>query len=215
MYFVPTPPKKLIVYVDGFNLYHGMHDAYGRSKHWLDLVALARSLRPLSTDVKVKYFTAPVLDEPDAESNQTTYIKALEALYPAELTIIQGRYQKKIIKCRKCGHERNQYEEKETDVNIAIHLVADALVSPTHDAMIISADSDLVPAIKAVQEYAPGLFMVAAFPPQRNSWQIRQLLPASFSINRAKLTQSQLPDLVTDPKTGFIYERPAKWTKSS
>ncbi|GAB7006462.1 hypothetical protein JCM18899A_39350 [Nocardioides sp. AN3] len=35
--------SSLIVYVDGFNLYHGLKDQFGRRMLWLDLVELARS----------------------------------------------------------------------------------------------------------------------------------------------------------------------------
>lgn len=31
----------VIAYVDGFNLYHGLHDKYGRRYLWLDLQNLA------------------------------------------------------------------------------------------------------------------------------------------------------------------------------
>ena len=41
-------PERLLVYVDGFNLYHGMHDEYGHKYLWLDVVKLARALRPRS-----------------------------------------------------------------------------------------------------------------------------------------------------------------------
>ena len=36
----------LIVYVDGFNLYHGLKASFRRRLLWLDLVAVAESLRP-------------------------------------------------------------------------------------------------------------------------------------------------------------------------
>lgn len=32
------------VYIDGFNLYHGIHEKFGRKYLWLDLEALAASL---------------------------------------------------------------------------------------------------------------------------------------------------------------------------
>ena len=52
---VPGPPhERLIVYIDGFNFYHGMHDKFGRSTLWIDFVALAQSLRPRSHIVAVK-----------------------------------------------------------------------------------------------------------------------------------------------------------------
>jgi hypothetical protein len=72
-------PKSLIAYVDGFNLYNGMHDAFSHRYLWLDLVKLLQSLRPNHEILCVNFFTAPLLDDPDAQSRQATYWNALEA----------------------------------------------------------------------------------------------------------------------------------------
>lgn len=207
----PNHGRDLIVYIDGFNLYHGLHDASGRSKLWLDVVALARSLRPHSHLVQVKYFTAPVLDEPDAASRQEVYQKALLAQNPGTVTIVPGRYQRRTMRCRRCDHSYTQYEEKETDVNIAVALVADTLTHACSDALIVSADSDLAPAVRAVQARAPGAFVAVAFPPARYSAHLRALMPKSFRIGSSKINQAQLPDHVVDPATGIVFSRPDKW----
>jgi hypothetical protein len=36
--------SRVVAYVAGFNLYHGLKARYGRRYHWLDLQALVRSL---------------------------------------------------------------------------------------------------------------------------------------------------------------------------
>ena len=207
----PNRGRDLTVYVDGFNLYHGLHDTFGRRRLWLDLVALTRALRPTSHLVQVRYFTAPVLDEPGALSRQVTYQKALVAQNPGMVSIVSGRYQPKPMTCRHCGHGYVHYEEKETDVSIAVALVADMLTHTCTDALIISADSDLAPAVRTVQMYAPGANLVAAFPPARFSAHLKQLMPGSFAIGRSKINQSQLPEGVLDAKAGILYSRPAKW----
>lgn len=120
------PPETLAVYVDGFNLYWGLHDSWRRRYLWLDLVELARKLRPRSRLVALKYFTTPIVDEPEAQSRQAHYNTALEARHPGLLTIHLGRYQSKPMQCRRCGFAWEHREEKETDVNIAVQLVADA-----------------------------------------------------------------------------------------
>jgi Flp pilus assembly secretin CpaC len=202
--------EKLIVYVDGFNLYYGLRDLARRKLLWLDLVELSRSLRPRSELVKVKYFTAPVLDDPPAASRQAVYQAALLVQNPGKITITQGRYQRKTVTCNRCGNTWRDYEEKETDVNIATALVADAGMRRARAALIISADSDLVPAIKTAREVAPSMFMAAAFPPKRYSAELQALMPASFHINRAKIQQGQLPEVVKD-NDGREYSRPARW----
>lgn len=199
------------VYVDGFNLYHGVH-AWSRCRWlWLDLVALAQSLRPDNEVVKVHYFTAPVLNNAGAASRQGTYQSALKAHSGSRMQITQGRYQTKTYTCRNCGKSHRTYEEKETDVSIAANLVADASRQLYDTALIISADSDLIPAIKAAKELQPELFAIAAFPPERNSDDLKRLLPASFHIGKAKIRQAQLPEHVVDPTSLRRYERPLKW----
>ncbi|KZS64625.1 NYN domain-containing protein [Mycobacterium ostraviense] len=157
--------ERLAIYVDGFNLYHGLHDKWRCRYLWLDLGALGRSIRPRSKLVKIKYFTAPVLNEPNALSRQSGYQAALVAHNPGLIEVIQGRYQTKRKTCHACHRSWTEYEEKETDVNIAAHLVSDAAIGVSDAAIIISADSDLVPAVKAARAMNPSLFIAAAFPP--------------------------------------------------
>ena len=201
--------RRLIVYVDGFNLYHGLHDEARCRLLWLDLVELSRKLRRLDNLVLVRYFTAPVLGNPRAESRQTTYINALAAQHGPLIEVVLGRYQAKTIKCRRCDHSYVSYEEKETDVNIAVALTVDAGRRNMESALIISADSDLAPAVRAARKLHPALYVAAAFPPNRASGELKQLMPDSFSIGRARIRQSMLPDVVQ--ASGTTFERPEKW----
>jgi uncharacterized LabA/DUF88 family protein len=202
--------ERLVVYVDGFNLYHGLHDAAGTRLLWLDLVRLSEVLRPRSQVVRVRYFTAPVLDQPDAASRQQEYQDALVALYGDRVAIEQGRYQSKQMKCRACGATWSAREEKETDVNIAVSLVSDAAARDMEAALLISADSDLAPAVRAAKRLHPGLFVAAAFPPKRFSVELKTLMSASFPIGMNKLRASMLPDEIVG--AARTYRRPAEWS---
>ncbi|MFE7130313.1 NYN domain-containing protein [Streptomyces sp. NPDC057638] len=205
----------LIVYVDGFNLYHGLHGKYRHRYLWLDLVALARSLRPRDELVKVKYFTASVMNDPGALSRQDTYLQALSAHGGTKIEIVKGRYQSKPKRCRSCGATWTHYEEKETDVNIAVSLVSDIATRAADSAMIISGDSDLSPAVRTAKSLMPSAHIIAAFPPGRSSHELRKIMPASFTIFRAKFAGAQLPQTVKDPRTGHVLERPAKWAMAA
>lgn len=203
-------PEQLIAYVDGFNLYHGLHDKWQHRYLWLDLEAVVRRVRPHSTVVSVQYFTAPVLNEAAAASRQSDYCAALKAHSRGLVSVVQGRYQSKTVKCRRCGHEYTRYEEKETDVNIAVSLVADAAEDRMDTALLISADSDLVPAVRAAQRVHPSLVVVAAFPPKRYSAELHTLMPRSFHLGANVIRQSLLPDLVSTAGDG-AWSRPQKW----
>jgi uncharacterized LabA/DUF88 family protein len=212
MWAVIAVAETLAVYVDGFNLYHGLHEESGRKHLWLDLVALAQSLRPQSMLTKVMYFTAPVLNDPRGLARQQSYLAALTAQNPTVLEVVQGRYQQKNKSCLKCGNTWRAYEEKETDVNIAINLVADAANKLTDAALIVSADSDLAPGVRLARQLNPNLFVASAFPPKRVSNELKTLMPACFQIGMGKIRNSQLPPTVVDAATGKQWTRPPKWT---
>ncbi|MFI0721515.1 NYN domain-containing protein [Streptomyces sp. NPDC021224] len=199
------------VLVDGFNLYHGMKKQRGRRYLWLDHVALAGKLRPRDEIVDVRYFTAAVLDDAGAAQRQQTYLDALTTQNPAVLTVVHGRYQRKRRQCRGCGAAWTTYEEKETDVNIAVALTEIAASSSIDTVLVVSADSDLCPAVRAARRVNPGMTVVPAFPPHRRSGELAALLPSAFTIGETKLRQSQLPPVVISPVTGTKYVRPTYW----
>jgi NYN domain len=201
----------VIAYVDGFNLYHGLRDKYRRRYLWLDLAHLIQRIRPADHIVAVRYFTALVRDDPDALARQRTYLAALKIHSRGTVRVVLGRYQSKTQICRRCGNVWTSYEEKETDVNVAVSLVADSAAAVSDIALIISADSDLCPAIRTARSVNSRRGMIAAFPPRRSSFEIRSLIPGAFTIAAADLRNSLLPEAVSDPATGRIHRRPRKW----
>lgn len=203
--------RDVIAYIDGFNLYNGLKQGYGRRYMWLDLERLSASL--LLDDQRltaVHYFTAPVRNQPPALRRQQKYWSALRTECPL-VTIHDGRFQEKQVTCRSCGGSWPTYEEKETDVAIAVKIVEDAAHRRFDTALIISADSDLCPAVRAVSRLHPAAAVVAAFPPRRWSDDLRAAVTTSFTIAERKLSSSQLPDMVVSPTTGLQYPRPQKW----
>lgn len=206
--------KSLIAYVDGFNLYNGIHDAFAHRYLWLDLVELLKQLRPNHDVVRVNFFTAPLLDDPDAQSRQAIYWNALEEMHGEKVQIIKGRYQRTIRACKACKAEWDHYEEKETDVNIALTIARDALAQEVTDYFLISGDSDAAPAIREAKRVNPTGFYKAYFPPKRHSDELASLMPLSEVIGRTKLRDSQLPKVVRSA-SGTQFEQPPKWTPES
>jgi uncharacterized LabA/DUF88 family protein len=201
--------ERVKVYIDGFNLYHGLREKHGRRYHWLDLQTLVISLlRPSQSLVGIDYFTARVRQQPDPEVRQATYLDALAA-YCDQVTIVEGRFQEKTRKCRVCRVEMTLHEEKETDVSIAAALIEDAVNDIFDAAMLISADSDLCPAVRAVGRLRPEKKIIAAFPPRRRSDDLRRSVRAAFTIGDAKIRNALLPDVVNG--NGVLLQRPAYW----
>ena len=139
---------------------------------------------------------------------QRTFLEALETR--ADLRIHFGHYLAKGRRCSECGAHVTTYEEKMTDVNIAVELLGDAQDDAFDTAIIISGDSDLTPPVRATLNRYPARRVIVAFPPARHSSQLEVAATAAFTIGRKKLKDSQLPDEVIKPD-GFVLRRPTQW----
>ena len=132
---------RTIVYVDGYNFYFGV--LRGTPYKWLDLVGLVKHIcrvqNPNIEITAVKFFTAPVITKlatqgEKALHSQDTYHKALKNAHEGVIEIINGyfvmekgtppKYKNPVDKLDRV--EVWRLEEKQTDVNIAMHLYRDA-----------------------------------------------------------------------------------------
>ena len=203
-------PKKerIIVYVDGFNLYFGIIEAGFINCKWLNINNLVNNLlRPNQELIEIKYFTSRVSNNPDKQKRQTTYIEALESV---GIKIYYGHYQSDAIECRQCGNIWPTYHEKMTDVNIATQILIDAYQDKYDMAMLLSGDSDLVPPIKAIHGLFKNKRVFVAFPPKRHNSSVALVAKGSIIIGRKKLVDSQFDNEVPK-KDGFILRKPKEW----
>ena len=119
--------QRTMVYIDGFNLYHGLKDAKLQRYFWLNIHQFSLNLLHNNQQLeKVHYFTARILrdrNNPDKFVRQHTYLEALKTLQDVE--IHEGEYSRKKMTCPKCGLKWKKFEEKRTDVNIAVRVLAD------------------------------------------------------------------------------------------
>lgn len=167
-------------------------------------------LKPGQELDSVQYSTAPVRNDPSGHQRQTDYWSALLAHSP-RVTLVEGRFQQKTQSCKQCRAGWTTYEEKETDVSIAVTLVEDGVLDRFDTALVISADSDLCPAIRSLKRLRPAKKVIAAFPPNRRSDDLRRAADATFTIGTAKFRQAQLPDSVVTG-AGIVLARPPYWT---
>lgn len=160
---------RTIVYVDGFNLYFGA--LKGSADKWLDLAMYFSIVRSNDDIQQIRYFTADVGGR--AGVDQATYLTALATL--PTVSIVKGKYKSKTLTCRvqHCAYSGDREfkgrEEKQTDVNIAVSLVDDAFRGRTEQMIVISGDSDLLPAMRMVKQYNPSI-KVMAYIPDRVAW---------------------------------------------
>ena len=145
-----------IVYIDGFNLYYSLKNTPYK---WLNISKLVESVLDPRWHkiIKIKYFTAR---SPFSESahRQEFYLKAIRSLQNVE--IVFGKFKKRDLKAslvisdfRKLEQVKQivggsliqfqKYEEKETDVNIATHIIYDCCKENISSIALLSNDTDL------------------------------------------------------------------------
>lgn len=195
--------------MDGFNLYFGLRESGYRKYLWLNIQQLARNLlKPGQELVMTKYFTARVSQPPDKVKRQGTFLEAMGTL--TDFQIFYGKYQMNPRTCRKCSFLDYVPNEKMTDVHIAVQLLADAYQNKYDTALLVSADSDLVPPVEMVKRLFAGKRVVVALPPNRTSRQLLSMASSYVYIDRVTLSKSLFPSEVPKPD-GFVLKCPESW----
>jgi len=201
--------NRVIAYIDGFNLYFGLREKGWRRFYWLNVQLLVQNLLKFNQElVMTKYFTARVIGSLDKQKRQSTFIEALETL--PDLKIFYGKYQLNPRECPNCGFRDRVPNEKMTDVNIAVEMLLDAVNDEFDTALLLSADSDLVPPVRAIKNTFTQKRIVVVFPPKRESTELSNIAHACLRIGRANFARSLFPDKVKKAD-GFVLQRPTTW----
>lgn len=148
------PPVRVTAFVDGFNLYHAIHDLGENHLKWLDLWKLCVNFAP-GPDFELRnvyYFSAYATWRKDSYERHRAYVKALQTV---GVVPVMARFKERERRCRLCKGRWTGHEEKETDVNIALRLVTDATRNRYDRALLVSGDSDLVPAVRILRSEFP------------------------------------------------------------
>ncbi|MFV3413809.1 NYN domain-containing protein [Pseudomonas nitroreducens] len=186
-------------FVDGYNLFYGL--LAGTPFKWLDLPSLLQHVlhvqQPESQIASISYYTAGV--KPDLASRgvlskqaQDTYIRALKAqgveVHFGRHRLEPGRAPRFVDKRTPASRSDQvdiwQLEEKETDVHLAISMYrlankqGNAPVEDRIDQIVlVSADTDMAPALRALREDFPRL-QIGVILPHREG--IRREPPGSL-----------------------------------
>jgi uncharacterized LabA/DUF88 family protein len=210
---------------DGFNWYYAIKDAMrgglcGAEKKWLDYREMANRIvaKELGTqdfDLDVRCYTAFVRGDQRAADRHRWYLRALAA---HEVTVVKGNYKKKQVRCRaQCKKKFDSWEEKATDVNMAIDIVAGGALDEYDALFLFSGDSDLAPALHKAKQTAPLKTFHVIVPGWRrgmkgNQHAHQELDKRSDNLVRLNFCDfgPELPDRVTLPN-GKIAHRPAQW----
>lgn len=201
---------RVSAYIDGYNVYHSI-DRHGEEHHkWLNLWTMCEGFIPVRSASleEVHYFSAYAHWKPTQQTRHRAYVAALEA---NDVTVHMSRFANKSRQCPSCRHRWTGHEEKETDVRIAVMLLQHAFEDRFDRALIVSRDSDLVPAAKAFKSMFPAkeLFVVAPLC-AGHSTEMLGICDGKRKMKARQLERSLLPASIT-LDDGSVVNRPARY----
>lgn len=214
-------PARCILYVDGYNFYYAVKQHPNETPihlGWCNFAALAR--RHLIDDganlTRVKYFTAPVgtFGAPGGpagseEARQAIWLDAIRSV--PEVEVIEG-YHAGDSSSDPTRRARNR-KEKQTDVNIAVSMVADAASDEFDRALLLTEDFDQAPTVRVVSQDF-GKPVDVCLPPSADTMRWK-LLAKGYrgvrvrSITAEMLRDSRLPEQIEH--AGRIIQIPKFW----
>lgn len=209
--------KKIGCYFDGFNIYHALdelskkNDPHKEHIKWLDLYRLCHVyIDENKHNIElVKYFTAYQNWRPERVKRHKEYIKALE--HQGVQTIL-GQFKEKQKYCNLCKGSFKGHEEKESDVNLATHLVADVYSRRVDTVFVFSRDSDLAGPIRHIKDTFPNVHIKVIAPYWRfHSKELKALAHKSSFIKDLHLESCRLPEVLYNENNEIIAKCPTQY----
>lgn len=207
--------KRTFIYIDGFNLYYRLKET---SYKWLNLEALFLHFlnKHQHNVLKIKYFTALVKRQSSIH-RQHLYLRALKTI--PNLEIIYGQFKERQVKGILCDYKNgeliktqklvtvNKWEEKESDVNIATHIVADAYQDKYKYAVLLSNDTDLKTPLEHIKSLERKIGLITPLRKAHDS--LKNICHFHKHISNNTLKKCQFPEILKDDKGEF--SRPKEW----
>lgn len=200
---------RVVAFIDGFNLYHSIDDLEVNDHlKWLDLWKMCNNVtNSVEELIDVYYFTADMFWNGEKKGRHSIYINALKS---KDVKVVKGRFAKMTKRDIKTGNKVLIYEEKETDINIALHMIRLAVEDEYDQAILLTADSDQVPTVKLLTEVFNKEVKLLK-PIGRKADQLQRNSTFSKRIDLKLLEESLLPDTIN--YQGATYTKPKKYDK--
>lgn len=191
----------VVALIDGFNVYHALDESrYGghpyRKYKWVNYWKLAECFVPKSDIVsEVRWFTADVPREwSGGDKKRERHLRLMRANEDQGVLIVKGRF-RPVVKTYK-GHKYNTYEEKRTDVAIAVALVSLAYQKAFNKVILMTADSDLIPAIEEAKRVYPSGIILNVVPIERPAKALKSCVDQQIRMKVKHLQASRFSDIV-------------------
>lgn len=202
---------RVVAYIDGFNLYHAIHNLRRDDLKWIDLRQLMECfIDPQNQEiVAIYYFSAIAEWLPEPAKRHKLFIDAQKLV---GVTPILGSFKEKERSCKKCGASWKGHEEKQSDVNIAVWMVQEAFKDNYDEAFLVSQDSDIAPALRLIRELPKARRIKVIAPPRlRHSKELAQYAHKTPTIKMIHLERSRLPEYVRGEAGQITITRPTKY----
>jgi hypothetical protein len=172
---------------------------------------LAELLLPRSSETlaSVKIFTALATHLP---SSMVRHRRAISAWKATGCQCVMGEFKGKQVHCKVCKKDFIGNEEKESDVNLAIHLLNDARNNRMDVAYVVSSDSDLSPALRMCSTEFPNVELVTVAPPTKvPSKKNFAACSRAITLNWSHVDACLMPQQVIGPDGKVWATRPAEY----
>lgn len=218
--FVFMAPLRAGFYIDGFNVYGAICELGDEHLKWMSYRSLcewmARSpwiisgerLESAMSVEFIKLYTA-VPSHDDSRANR--HREFLAACTAEGVAVHEGSFKSRVITCRGCGDSWIKREEKESDVHLAVDIVADAIRGLIDVAYVLTCDSDIAPAFRVVRESTAVKLISVAFEPRRHSKELKAEAHGLLFVRARNLRRSLLPKLIMGNENRIMATRPSKY----
>ena len=181
--------NRVAFFIDGFNLYHSLKDNAPDCR-WLNLRKLCEHyIDPAKEQVVAIYYFSAIATWHHNQLKIQRHNLYISRLRQENVIPVLGKFKEKKLRCKICGQEYMSHEEKRTDVNIALKMVSEAVLGAYDTAVLVSGDTDMIPAIGAIRELALDKRIGVLFPIKRFSNELKTAADFSITIRRQDLLQ--------------------------
>lgn len=214
--------KKVVAYIDGFNFYHSIAHNLPPTHKWLDYKKfISQFLQPGEKLTGIYIFTANPIWDKERMIRHSNYMRILSSLW---ITVISWNY---TFATRKFNGTKmpvlpdnlwniqtvspnffyyKNYEEKQTDVNIALSLFEWGIFHCYDKAIIVTGDSDIAPSIHRVKKRRKNKEFVCILPYKWKWKTMSRTCDDVIVISEEHISNSLLPDEVE--VRGVLYKNP-------
>lgn len=220
---------RVMVLIDGMNLYHSTSDLVEAgcddTVRWLDVHSLSKSfLSMFGRDAKLErvfYFTSKITKTTREKREwQDDYLQALKDSGP--VSVVLGHFIDKPVTCHipECQKPYTVPVEKKTDVNIAIKIFELSYLSQCDVIVIVTGDTDLLDAIRLAKALfgkdGPSPHKVkycCVFPYKRYNIELANNADFKKELKQDDYLKHPLPARVVAPPPPPPAPKKKQWTK--